>query len=228
LACKKEEEQEVPVAPPPPPPTIPGASDPAPAGDSLAGAYTITSATNPGSDKAYTGTVNIREIGGHYQLNWVVGSERYSGVGIEQNGMLGVGWGMGQSYGVVVYEVDGGALSGRWASSKSGDRLGTETLKGPAGLTGTYTVDGKSEAGTAYEGEATINKNGETYPITWKLKTGESYSGVGILEGKTFVVGWGIGGATGAVIYRLDGKNLDGKWAAPKQGELGTEKLSRI
>lgn len=224
LACKKKEQEELPPAPPAPP--APTAAAPSSAG-SIAGSYTISSASNPGGG-SYKGKVEITKQTEHYKLSWTLPSESYSGVGIEQDGILGVGWGTGDDYGVVVYEVSGGTLTGRWASSKTGSKLGTETLKGPAGLDGTYTVTGTSpESGGAYQGTVTITKQGSTYAVKWKLASGEGYSGVGMLRNDNFVVGWGMGGNSGAVVYRVGTSELSGSWAIPSSSQLGTENLSK-
>jgi hypothetical protein len=197
------------------------------AGD-LAGTYKITSAANPGGGGAYTGKVTFTRAGGTYLIGWAIpNSPPYSGVALSVGNTLGVGWGMGSSYGVVVYQVNGGTLKGQWATALS-PTVGTEDLEGPTGLNGTYKITkAAGPDGKAYEGTVAIAPNGQTYNVTWTLPT-SSYSGVGILEGDLLVVGWGEAGkGAGVVSYKVNGKNLTGRWGAPGNPQLGTESLAK-
>jgi hypothetical protein len=224
LACKRSAEQE--QAPPAPAaPAAPGA----PGATNPAGSYTITAASNPGGVSGYKGSVDISAAGDAFKLKWNLEAQPgYSGVGIDQDGILGIGWGTGERYGVVVYQVDGGTLKGRWATSATEQGVGVETATGPEGLSGTYQVEGKnSTGGDGYKGALAITPAGSTYTVAWALTSGEKYSGIGILEGKIFVVGWGIGGSAGVVLYKRAGTGLDGKWAAPGNTSLGTETLTK-
>ncbi|MEZ4221165.1 MAG: hypothetical protein R3B13_09555 [Polyangiaceae bacterium] len=224
LACKKkvESNEETPTSGSPSPAA-------AAAGD-LAGSYKIASASNPGGGSSYQGSVDIAKVGTAYKLDWkLAGQPGYTGVGLVEGNVLGVGWGTGSSYGVVVYQVDGGTLKGRWAMSDASKGIGTEMATGPEGLSGNYDVSGSSpQGGSGYKGTLQITPTGPTYKVAWRLTSGESYTGVGILQGKTLVVGWGIGGSAGVVLYNSSGTTLDGKWAQPDNSALGTEKLSRM
>ncbi|HMR05881.1 MAG TPA: hypothetical protein PKA88_08885 [Polyangiaceae bacterium] len=223
LACKRSAEQEQ----APPAPAAPAA--PAAAAGNHAGTYTISAAANPGGGGGYKGSVDISAVGSAFKLKWTLeGQPGYSGVGIDQDGILGVGWGTGERYGVVVYQVDGGTLKGRWATSAAEQGVGLETATGPEGLSGTYQVVGTNPVGgNSYKGALAIAPAGSIYTVAWSLTSGEKYSGIGILEGKTFVVGWGIGGSAGVVLYKSSGTGLDGKWATPGNTAVGTETLAR-
>ncbi len=199
------------------------------AGADLSGNYNITAASNPGGGGGYKGSVDIASAADAYTLKWnLSGQPGYTGVGIDQDGILGVGWGTGSKYGVVVYKVNGGTLNGRWALSNATAGVGTETAVGPEGLNGAYKVEGKSpKTGSDYKGTLTITPAGSVHKVGWALTSGEKYSGVGILEGSTFVVGWGIGGSAGVVVYTRAGTGLSGKWAMPTSNSLGSETLAR-
>lgn len=208
LACKKET----------------GASG----GGGLAGEYEITAATNPGGRGSYQGRVSITQTGDVFQLRWTIpNAPPYSGVALQEGDLLGVGWGVGNDYGVAVYRVEGGKLSGRFSVAGAG-KVGTETLEGPPGLNGEYKiVEGKSPDGKPYTGTATITPAGAVHSVSWTLPS-SSFSGTGILEGDRFVVGWGEAGkGAGVVSYRVSGNTLTGRWGQPGTPTLGTESLAR-
>jgi len=200
-----------------------------------AGEWKITSATNPGSDKGYKGTVSINEAGDTYTLRWDIKKTKpYRGVGLPLEDALAVGWATGAQYGVAVYEIKGGRLEGKWATESSGNTPGTEILEGPSSLKGTYKiVTGRDPTGKSYTGKVIIKPDGQTYQIRWKLPsasyTGSNdYTGVGIKHGNRLVFGWGLKGkGAGVVVYRKTGKKLTGTWAMPQKSVLGTENLKR-
>ena len=226
-SCKKDEAAAPAVTPPPaaapkvpaPPPNV-----------GVGGKYTIASASNPGGGGGYSGTVEIAP-GAVHTIKWSLpNSPPYSGVGLMADGALGVGWGLGANYGVVVYKVNGGTLDGRWATAVTGNFVGTETLSGPDGLNGTYKITGATtpNGGAAYTGTVDIAPNGDTYNVKWKLESGASYAGVGIKHGDSLIVGWGADDkSAGTVVYEVAGAKLNGSWAQPGGAKLGTEMLER-
>ncbi len=196
----------------------------------LAGTYSIESSSNPGGQGHYAGTVAVTSVAEHYVLEWSISNTPpYKGVALEEGDVLGVGWGMGAGYGVAVYAIDGGRLTGRWATASTGTRLGTEVLVGPAGLDGTYRIDSSysPDTGNAYEGSVSIKRSGATYHVRWHVGT-QSYAGVGLREGNVLVVGWGGANGAGVVLYTKSGARLVGHWAAPGSDLLGTETLRRL
>lgn len=199
------------------------------AAGNVAGSYTITSAANPGGGGGYQGSVAITPTGDIYKVAWTIpNSPPYSGVAILEGSTLGVGWGMGAQYGVVVYTINGGKLSGKWATAGSGSTAGTEVIEGPEGLSGTYkVVSAKAPAGGTYTGSVTITPTGATHSVQWNLSNG-SFSGVGIRQGNLLIVGWGEAGkGAGAVSYQVSGSTLTGVWASPGGTQLGSETISR-
>lgn len=226
-------------APPPPEVAEPipvvdtdGAAPPAPIAEgplaevppgSLEGTYRIDQGMNPDGSR-YQGAVAIQREGDVYRLAWQVGDNAFGGVGIHVDDRLLVGWGPPDSHGVVAYRVDGGKLEGRWASVGSGGTLGVEDLSGAPGLTGRYDiVASRSPGGGSYAGTVDMRPSGDSLLLEWQLSS-ESYRGVGILDGDMLAVGWG-NGDVGVVIYRITGRTLDGRWAAPTGGPLGREVL---
>lgn len=193
---------------------------------SIAGEYKCTGA-GPGGEE-YGGKVFIKALEGPlYTLKWDLGGgTNYVGTGVFEDGILAAAYGGGKPYGLVVYQVKGGKLKGKWLIGGQAG-VGEENLEGPEGLSGTYSItSAKNAAGNPYTGKVAITKNGETYAVNWTLPN-ESYSGVGILVGDTLVVGWGQGSEFGTVIYAQDGANFKGKWAAANDNKLGSETLTK-
>ncbi len=201
----------------------------APAG-AVAGSYSITAASNPGGAGSYKGTLAVTQHGPHYALDWTIpGSASYKGVAIQSGNWLGVGWGMGSNFGVVVYKVAGGTLTGTWTTAQTMGKIGTEVLEGPPGLNGTYKITAATNAGGpgTYTGTVNITPTGDTHKVTWNVKPA-GYSGTGILKGDTFIVGWGVAGqSAGVVAYDTTGGGLNGTWAAANGSQLGTEVLAK-
>lgn len=199
-------------------------------GGDLSGNYKITSSSNP-EGGSYSGAVRISALGDAYRIAWATGAgESYEGVGIQMGDVLAVGWGTGRGkHGVVAYRINGGTLAGRWTLSDMRGAMGTEDLAGAPELRGSYRIVRSSvPGGKGYAGAVTITPNGDTYTVTWRLASGESYNGVGVRAGDLLVVGWGINqDSVGVVSYRQQGSALHGIWAIPGGRRLGTEVLTR-
>lgn len=195
----------------------------------LAGTYAITKGENPGGKGSYSGQVKVAPNGSVHELQWFIGGKlAYSGVGLAAGNILGVGWGIGGTYGVVVYKLRGGKLEGVWAGGGSG-AVGTEVLSGASGLSGSYQVlEGKTPSGAKYTGNVTITKTADQlYAVDWRLSNG-SYTGVGILEDDVLVVGYGSGGqGAGVVSYRVASGAWTGRWASPGSASFGYENLKK-
>ena len=195
----------------------------------MSGNYTITSAQNPGQATGYKGKVQIEKKADVYRLQWTTtGVPPYQGVALPTADGLGVVWGRGHEYGVVIYTISGGSLHGAWAISDS-DKIGTEDLTGPATLGGVYSIArAVTPKGRSYTGQVTITPTGGTYAVAWKLAEGSGYEGVGIKDGDQLIVGWGTAGKESGVIdYKLRGGGLVGTWAIPGGTALGQETLGR-
>lgn len=93
----------------------------------LTGVYKIVNSFTPRSGKEYSGTVSINKNGAVYLLNWALARENYTGVGILEDDLLIVGWGSGQTAGIVYYQIKDGILLGRWATPQD-TQIGTENL----------------------------------------------------------------------------------------------------
>jgi hypothetical protein len=98
-------------------------------------------------------------------------------------------------------------------------------------IAGRYACKGANPEGGAYEGKVEISKNGDTYTLKWTLGEGESYEGVGLLNGDALSVTWKAEGVSGLVVYKVakgdKGPKLVGKWTpCPSDGKLFDETLT--
>ena len=93
---------------------------------------------------------------------------------------------------------------------------------------GTYAVQGTNPGGkVSYTGTVTITPTGKVYQMDWKV--GNTYSGIGIVNGNILSVGWGnlAQAGYGVVTYTIQSNGvLSGTWAMAKGTELGTETLT--
>jgi hypothetical protein len=93
---------------------------------SIVGNYTCVGMNPQGG--TYRGSVSIIRMGDTYMMNWVVGTEKYAGIGILEGDVLAVSY-YGTASGVVVYKVEkGGKLSGKWTLPSAKGKVYTETL----------------------------------------------------------------------------------------------------
>jgi hypothetical protein len=94
----------------------------------LAGKYTCEGEAEGGGK--YEGTVEITESGAGFTVEWTVGNDTFSGVGIWENDRLCVSWTQpGGAFGVIVYKREkDGTLKGKWTGNKIGEKLLEETL----------------------------------------------------------------------------------------------------
>jgi hypothetical protein len=191
------------------------------------GNWKISAAKAP-NGSTYTGSVAISKIRDVHQLSWKTTGGNYTGVGIAKGNTLYAGYGINIDYGVVVYELkNDGSLDGTWTTNKSGGMTGTEKVAGGKALNGTFGITGTNAgSNSAYKGNLSIKKVGTVYHLTWAVGS-TSYSGVGILDGNTLVVGWGFGNAFGVVKYATNGNAAKGIWAMGGGNAMGTEDLAK-
>jgi hypothetical protein len=193
----------------------------------LSGSYTITRGVNTNNGDEYKGKVSLHHQGGNvYHAFW--DGEEYEGVGFRVGNILGLGWSPNPDYGLTIYKVDGGLLRGNWISNSTIKVLGTEILKGPPGLHGTYDIVEASGAdgGPAYSGTVGIRKLDDVYHLTWWIGN-EEYTGAGLLKGDLFIVGWSSGLLDGVTYYEIKGNELLGRWATSNDKTSGVENMIR-
>jgi hypothetical protein len=92
----------------------------------FSGTYSIKG-TNPGVGP-YTGTLTISPRGGIYDVQWVIGTLRYGGVGVVAGDTLSVAYtGTDKSFiGVIAYTARANGLDGKWAIYGGATKPGTE------------------------------------------------------------------------------------------------------
>jgi hypothetical protein len=213
--------------------------------DDLAGKYRAAGTTPNG--KPYAGQVQIEQLGGLHVVLWKLDDgEAYKGIGIRQGDVLGAAYGPGDTkFGIVVYKIQGGTLTGVWADSRDlKSELGKETLEGDPGLNGVYKITlGQNRDGmTNYGGQVQIKRSGESYIVVWPTKP--PALGIGVRVKDMLVVAYGNNPQKmpGVVAYQALGPDaLSGVWsiAGIKQtgqgsydisapGKAGREDLKRV
>jgi hypothetical protein len=96
--------------------------------DRLEGDYKVEG-TDPGNpDSTYNGLLRINKVDDVYQVSWNIEDQVLLGVGLRVDDWLIVGWGAGDSFAVMDYEIDGDKAKGRSAMSGEGD-TGKEKLR---------------------------------------------------------------------------------------------------
>lgn len=200
----------------------------------LAGSYDISGMIP--REGSYRGGARIVNVNGAYGLSWniIFGNNRdaaYHGIGILDGNLLCVGWTDDAAlYGISIYRINGGRLTGRWTLSNMNGALGTEELDGSASLHGAYRImrGAGANANESYVGTGTITPRGDTYAVRWNLANGQVFYGTGMRRDDLLVVGWGRElNSTAVSIYRTNGTTLEGVWVAANDDRLGTETLSR-
>mgnify|MGYP000626736069 CR=1 FL=1 len=99
---------------------------------------------------------------------------------------------------------------------QGGAGLGLSIAKGLLEATGGGTVNSVE----------TDDENGATYEVDWKVGK-STYKGVGIKDGSKLIVGWSTTGGAGIVLYKVQGKKLDGVWSNPGEGKTSVEVLEK-
>jgi hypothetical protein len=185
--------------------------------DELDGRYQASGTTPKG--KPYSGEVQIEQLGGLHVILWkLADGEAYKGLGIRQGDVLGAAYGPADTkFGIVVYRVNGGTLTGVWADSRDlKSELGKETLEGDPGLTGTYKITlGQNRDGlTNYGGQVQIKRSGDSYIVIWPTKP--PAIGIGVRLNNLLVVAYGANPQKlpGVVAYQaVGGDALSGIWS---------------
>ncbi|MCC5619001.1 hypothetical protein LC605_28755 [Nostoc sp. CHAB 5836] len=76
----------------------------------------------------YRGEVEITKKGNTYIINWLIGGQKFNGLGILEGNVLAVSY-YGNSSGVVAYRVEGDSkLVGRWTSLQLNGKVNKEVL----------------------------------------------------------------------------------------------------
>ena len=80
-------------------------------------------------------------------------------------------------------------------------------------ITGTYRAEAIQDDGTKYVAEATIERLGDAYVVTYKKGPVTAYIAVGIRQGDTFCMAWANQGQVGVTLYQIEpGPRLVGQY----------------
>ena len=189
----------------------------------LAGEYKANG-KGPGG-KAYAVDVSIsKEANDAFVVEW---SSGFAGIGLKSGDLLGVGW-EGEDarfFGVGIYDIEGGKLTGKLVSASRPGEVSTQTLEGPPGLSGLYSITAQSRG--AGMGLVTMSKSGDVIDVTYTYPAAFMH-GVGLVSGKKLVVGFGPRPSDpGVMVYVAQGGRLEGRWARRSDFRIGTETLKR-
>ncbi|MEM6393308.1 MAG: hypothetical protein AAF797_11095 [Planctomycetota bacterium] len=95
-------------------------------------------------------------------------------------------------------------------------------------IAGSYTVQGSMGDGKTYNAGAAITKIGDAYVVVWDFGN-EQVTAIGVFQDGYLAVGYPQGEQTVVVLYRLEGKNLVGRWTSlGMNGTIHTETFTRI
>ncbi len=93
--------------------------------DRFCGAFTVSGSAG---ERAYRGELTIEKNGQAYKVIWKLDSgETYAGVGIATGDILSVGWNIGETAGVAVYDFSKSPVVGKW-STIGDESVHSETL----------------------------------------------------------------------------------------------------
>lgn len=187
------------------------------AADELVGKYQAHGTYPTG--KSYDGAVQIEQLGRVHVVLWkLADGQAYKGIGLRQGDVLGAAYGPpGTRFGVAVYKIDGGKLTGLWVDSRDlKSELGKETLEGSPDLNGAYKITlGENRDGlTNYNGQVQIKHSGDNYVVIWPTKP--PAVGIGVRVKDVLVVAYGsdMQKLPGVVAYQSTGSDtLSGIWS---------------
>lgn len=156
----------------------------------VVGKFDVLNSSMPGWGGGVVTTIAGKD--GYHYLDLKLKGAEMMGIGMKSTGIATAGelWIAFAPEGAValcVYEIDGGKLTGKWVpgnAAKDGkESLGTETLVGPASLSGEFKITEAQapNAGAKYTGSVTLkpyqpvggNESdlSELYQITWNFGT---------------------------------------------------------
>ena len=102
-----------------------GAAQPDLERDRFSGVFSVSGSAR---DRAYRGELTIEKNGQAYKVIWKIDSgETYAGVGIATGDTLSVGWNIGETAGVAVYDFSKSPIVGKW-STIGDENVHSETL----------------------------------------------------------------------------------------------------
>jgi hypothetical protein len=196
------------------------------AAQEIGGKYALAGETSAGAP--YQGSISIAPRDQAFEVDWArAPGLAHRGFALQLGNVLGVAAEDDEEdYGVVLYRVKGGHLDGIWQGNLNRRvlALGHETLDGPEGLDGQYTISvGLNPNGSHYGGDVTIHRVGQVYAVDWRSPQ-PGYIGTGVLVGDIFVVGYGQNRRSAVAAYCLRSANaIEGVTALADDTALGAE-----
>ncbi len=95
-------------------------------------------------------------------------------------------------------------------------------------VSGYYKYSSEDESGKSAEGEAIVERQGDSYSVVFKRGGGIAFVGIGIRDGDTFSVGWRNQLQSGISVYKIGAdRKMTGKFTLlGGNGELHNESLT--
>jgi hypothetical protein len=202
--------------------------------NSFAGVWDVVESTLPDGQIAYTGTIEIKQNGSVFDLDWDLTAGRYVGIGLQLGSHLYVGCGEQRAgLGIAIFQArSGNQVSIQWSTPELQGAVGggafISQLNG--GIEGRHELaqhlpDGSLSGMWTVE----IQKTDSIYQIVWRKGESIHFRGLGIEMANGLAVGWYPDTRQLAVLdYILDTEDsLSSIWALGGYTSLGTEKLKR-
>jgi hypothetical protein len=199
----------------------------------MTGSYDLAGETADGG--GYRGALVVKDFGVNQNLAWQRDRPLdRAGFALQLGNVLGVALTPTPDIyaGIVLYRVQKGHLEGIWEGKgdEPADQVGHETLDGPEGLEGHFTIARGQNPGpriSEYYGTVEIRKAGSVYAVDWSTPS-PSYIGTGVLLGDVFVVAYAEKRRPGVAAYCLtDPGFVEGVMAEAGAERLGAEVLWR-
>jgi hypothetical protein len=200
------------------------------------GTWTVTEATLPNGDFAYTGTIAIQRIATTFNLDWDISAGRYVGLGLALADHLFVSCGeQVAGLGLALYQLQPEAnVSIRWCMAGMSGSVGSGAFTTPwsGSFEGSHQIVQYLPDGRLYgEWSLSIQKTDQIYELTWRKGDVIHFTGLGLATPHGLAATWYPDLKQLALLDYLpdpdDPRRLTAVWALGDYTALGTETLTR-
>jgi len=176
----------------------------------------------------YFSILNVSKTGEGCYLAWQFAEDpEVYGIGVELDSVLAVVQ-VSDPVKIMAYEslLNGRDLSGIWVTQdmeglKFERTEDTRRLKhSKHDLTGTYTLQGATPDGEAYQGTLTLTRTKFTHVAHWEIEGRDPFFGIGFTVDSLAILGYGSSDEVGVGIYKIGGGKLEGYTVTADPAEL--------
>lgn len=204
--------------------------------NSFAGSWQVLEATLPNGKPGYTGTIEIRQHGSAYDLEWSISDGSYVGIGFERGGNLLVACGPQRAgLGLAFFRLDGERVRVDWIVPELRGATGVGELLSPwrGSFDGVHQLrqllpDGCEQGRFALE----VTRKGEAFELVWRQGDAVHFRGIGFEAAGGLVAAWFPDpGQLALLDYAVaagDSGLIEGRWALGGFPSLAAERLQRI